>query len=77
MRGVGGAGRAEEEEVRRLAYTARVVSATGAVTTHITRGSTAGAALTNLRRSLVGDWTRIEVGLGEGESFRMLEERTR
>ena len=49
----------------RAAYTARVVSRDGITTTHLTRGSDAGAALTNLRRSLVGPWVRIEVGPGE------------
>ena len=63
--------------MRRLAYVGRVTSRSGAVVTHIARGSTAGAALTNLRRSLVGDWCRIEVGLGEGEAFRCLEEKSR
>lgn len=57
----------------RHAYTARVYSG-HAMTTHLTRGTTAGAALTNLRRQLVGPWTRIEVGLGEGAEFRMLAE---
>jgi len=59
--------------MRRNPYTARVTAADGTVTTHLTRGTTAGAALTNLRRQLVGPWTRIEVGLGEGDAFRMLQ----
>ena len=63
--------------MRRAAYTARVYSRDGIVTTHITRGCTASAALTNLRRSLVGPWVRIEVGLGEGDSFRFLAEADR
>ena len=56
----------------RHAYTARVYSG-HAMTVHLTRGTTAGAALTNLRRQLVGPWQRIEVGLGEGDAFRLLE----
>jgi hypothetical protein len=43
----------------------------------VTRGSDAGAALTNLRRSLVGPWTRIEVGTGEGTEFKVLQEVSR
>ncbi len=57
----------------RAAYTARVYGRDGSFVKFLTRGSTAGAALTNLRRSLVGPWTRIEVGLGEGDAFRMLQ----
>ena len=57
-------------------YTARVYSG-HAMTTHLTRGTTAGAALTNLRRQLVGPWQRIEVGLGEGAAFRALAEVSR
>ena len=53
----------------RYAYTARVTAPCGAVVTHLVGGSTAGCALTNLRRSLRGAWTRIEVGTGEGDSF--------
>ena len=60
----------------RHAYTARV-TVDGVVTTHLTRGSDARSALTNLRRQLVGPWKRIEVGLGEGESFRVLAEVSR
>lgn len=51
------------------AYTARVWSRDGVLTTHLVSGSTAGCALTTLRRSRRGDWTRIEVGTGEGERF--------
>jgi hypothetical protein len=65
---------AAEGGVRRLAYTARVHAADGTVTTHLTRGSDAGSALTNLRRQLLGRWSRIEVGTGEGEAFRVLME---
>ena len=57
-------------------YTARVYSG-HAMTVHLTRGTTAGAALTNLRRQLVGPWQRIEVGLGEGDAFRVLAEVSR
>ncbi len=60
--------------MRRAAYTARVTGADGTVTTHLTRGSDAGTALTNLRRQLLGRWARIEVGLGEGAAFRALRE---
>lgn len=58
----------------RFSYTARVTAPCGAVVTHLVGGSTAGCALTNLRRSLKGAWTRIEVGTGEGDGFRMLRE---
>ena len=50
-------------------YTARVTSPCGAVVTHLVGGKTAGCALTVLRRSLRGAWTRIEVGTGEGAAF--------
>lgn len=63
--------------MRRHAYSARVTAADGTVTTHLTRGSTAGAALTNLRRRLLCRWTRIAVGTGEGEAFKALQEVTR
>lgn len=56
------------------AYTARVVSLSGVLTTHLVSGSTAGCALTTLRRSRRGDWTRIEVGTGENENFVALRE---
>jgi len=55
-------------------YTARVWSRDGILTTHLVGGTTAGCALTNLRRQRRGDWTRIEVGTGEGPEFRMLTE---
>lgn len=57
----------------RYAYTARVTAPCGAVVTHLVGGSTAGAALVNLRRSLKGQWTRIEVGTGEGAAFTALQ----
>lgn len=57
-----------------FAYTAKVWSLTGVLTTHLVPGSTAGCALTRLRRNRRGDWSRIEVGLGEGAAFRMLRE---
>lgn len=60
--------------MRLHAYTARVYNAAGTFTTHLVRGSSATAALRNLRRQLVGPWLRIEVGLGEGDSFRWLAE---
>lgn len=63
--------------MRLSAYTARVTTTNGSVVECLTRGSDARAALTNLRRSRRGDWTRIEVGLGEGDSFRMLQETSR
>lgn len=59
------------------AYTARVWSLSGVLTTHLVSGSTAGCALTTLRRSRRGDWTRIEVGTGENENFRPLQEVSR
>lgn len=60
--------------MRQFAYTARVVSTAGVLTTHLVNGSSALAALHNLRRSRRGDWSRIEVGTGEGEAFRILQE---
>ena len=64
--------------MRRHAYVGRVYPLGGnVVVTHLTRGSDAGAALTNLRRQLLGRWSRIEVGLGEGAEFRMLQEVSR
>jgi hypothetical protein len=62
---------------RRYAYTGIVVSRDGITTTHLVNGSTAAAALTNLRRLRRGDWRRIEVGTGEGTAFRMLAEMSR
>lgn len=56
------------------AYTARVVALNGAVVSMLVSGSTAGCALTTLRRSRRGDWTRIEVGTGENENFVALRE---
>lgn len=56
------------------AYTARVWSLSGVLTTHLVSGSTAGCALTRLRRTRRGDWSRIEVGTGEGQEFRVLRE---
>ena len=61
----------------RYAYTARVTAPCGAIVPHLVGGSTAGAALVNLRRSLRGAWTRIEVGTGEGDEFRMLREESK
>lgn len=56
------------------AYTAKVWSRDGILTTHLVTGATAGCALTTLKRSRRGDWTRIEVGTGEGTEFLMLRE---
>lgn len=53
----------------RYSYVGKVWTPCGAIVTHLVGGSTAGAALVNLRRSLRGAWTRIEVGTGEGDSF--------
>jgi len=55
--------------VTRYSYTARVTAPCGAIVTHLVGGSSCGAALVNLRRSLKGNWTRIEVGTGEGAAF--------
>ena len=44
-------------------YAARVTTASGAIVDCTSRGSSAGAALVNLRRARRGDWQRIEVGL--------------
>ncbi len=63
--------------MRLAAYSARVITPSGALVECIARGSTARAALTNLRRSRRGDWTRIEVGVGSGEAFRALAELNR
>ena len=54
-------------------YTARVVALNGTVVPMLAFGRTAGCALTVLRRSLRGAWTRIEVGTGEGAAFVMLQ----
>ena len=59
------------------AYVGRVTALNGAVVTYLIGGSTAGCALTTLRRSRRGDWTRIEVGTGEGDAFRPLQEVSR
>lgn len=59
--------------MRLYSYTGIVVSRDGITTTHLVNGSTAAAALTNLRRLRRGDWRRIEVGTGEGTAFRMLQ----
>ena len=61
----------------RYVYVGKVTAPCGAIVTHLVGGSTAGAALVNLRRSLRGAWTRIEVGTGEGDGFRMLREETK
>lgn len=63
--------------MRRAAYAARVTTADGIVTSHLTRGADARAALTNLRRQLLGRWQRIEVGTGEGTEFRVIAEVSR
>lgn len=55
-------------------YTARVRALNGVTVTMLVNGSSARAALVNLRRQRRGDWTRIEVGTGEGEAFRALAE---
>jgi hypothetical protein len=60
--------------VTRYSYTARVTAPCGAIVTHLVGGSTAGCALTTLRRSLKGQWTRIEVGTGEGADFVVFAE---
>ena len=59
------------------AYTAKVWSRSGILTTHLVSGSTAGCALTTLRRSRRGDWSRIEVGTGENENFVTLKEQSK
>ena len=56
------------------AYVGRVTALNDAVVTYLIGGSTAGCALTTLRRSRRGDWTRIEVGTGENENFIALRE---
>ena len=60
--------------MRLYSYTGIVVSRDGITTTHLVNGSTAAAALTNLRRLRRGDWRRIEVGTGEGRDFVTLRE---
>ncbi len=59
---------------RIFCYTARVTALNGAVVSCLAHGSTAGCALTTLRRERRGDWTRIGVGTGEGAEVRMLRE---
>ena len=63
--------------MRLYTYTARVVTLLGVTVTCTVNGSTAGCALTTLRRSRRGDWSRIEVGLGEGSEFTVLRECSR
>lgn len=58
-------------------YAARVTALNGAVVSCLAHGRTAGCALTNLRRERRGDWTRIEVGTGEGREFISLQEVSR
>lgn len=58
-------------------YAARVTTLTGAVVECIARGTTAGCALTNLRRQRCGDWTRIEVGYGTPTGLVVIAEVTR
>lgn len=64
----------EAGRVRRFSYTCRIQANNGAIVTMLVGGSTAAAALTNVRRSRRGDWLRIEVGTGEGDDFRVLAE---
>lgn len=59
--------------MRRYTYTARVTTLLGLTVTCTVGGSTAMAALHNVKRSRKGDWSRIEVGLGEGAAFRALQ----
>ena len=61
----------------RYSYTARVTTPCGAIVTHLVGGSSCGAAMVNLRRSLKGAWTRIEVGTGENENFVVLREESK
>ena len=60
--------------MRIFSYVCRVVANNGATVTVLTGASSALAALHNVRRARRGDWSRIEVGTGEGESFRVLRE---
>ncbi len=61
----------------RYTYVGKVTAPCGAIVTHLVGGSSCGAALLNLRRSLKGNWTRIEVGTGEGASFVALREESK
>ncbi len=58
-------------------YTAKVWTPNGAVVSCLAHGSTAGCALTTLRRERRCDWTRIEVGTGEGVAFVAFAEVSR
>lgn len=60
--------------MNQYSYVGKVTAPCGAVVTHLISGSTAGCALTMLRRSLRGAWTRIEVGTGEGAAFVVFAE---
>jgi hypothetical protein len=63
--------------VRRYSYVCNVTTPCGAIVTHLVGGSSALAALHNIRRSLKGAWLRIEVGTGMGTEFRVLQEVSR
>ena len=58
-------------------YKARVTANNGATVECLAKGSTARAALTNLRRARRGDWLRIEVGHMTADGFRVLAEDCR
>lgn len=78
MRGVGRADGEEESVVSGpYTYTARVTALNGSVVDMTCAGSTAGCALTTLRRSRRGDWMRIEIGLGKGKQFVVFAEVSR
>lgn len=63
--------------MRLYGYTARVTALNGATIVLLAQASSAMAALRNVQRARRGDWTRIEVGIGAGDSFRMLQETSR
>ena len=60
--------------MRLAAYVGKVVAANGSVVTCIVRGSSALAALHNLRRQRKGDWLHLAVGVGDGDAFRCYAE---
>ena len=63
--------------MRIYSYTARVTANNGALVCLLVGASSALAALHNLKRQRRGDWQSIQVGIGEGDAFRVLQEQSR